>query len=63
MASTNVFAQDKDKTKLQAIGDKMSDIWTQHVELETIPDDQIDFIDGFSNDQSCSFNNEYSLYR
>ena len=53
LTSSQVFAQDK--TTLQAVGNKMSDLWVQHVELETIPDDQIDFIDGFSNDQRCTF--------
>ena len=53
--TSHAFAQLPDKTTLNQIGDKLSDIWVQKVELETIPEDQLILIDGISLDQNCTF--------
>ena len=55
LCTSQAFAQLPDKSTLNQIGEKLSDLWVQNVELETIPDDQLILTDGISLDQNCTF--------
>ncbi len=52
--SSSASAQSFDKAKLKALSDKLSNLWEQNSELDTINEEQLFFPDVISFDQSCT---------